>query len=296
MKFSRFPKEKHEWSLEGKPIDGVHGQWATFENINLVVGKNATGKSKTVDTIRQLSDLLSGAVKLSNLRYDNGIYQAKFDDNGTAIDYYLSFHNGKTLEETLHINGVEKLNRAKGKMYYEEVEKFLSFQMEDDKLAVSRVDSKQQPFFERIHNWGKNLNHYRFGGQLGKDTLLRDANLIKHDKEIDLKDSGEGLDFDRSKKLIDLLIEKVKNSPVQVIMTTNDRFVMNNIPLKYWSVIDRVPKKSLLYNYRNSKETFDSFEYTGLSNFDFLSSQFYVQGFDNQVEICSEIKRFNYQN
>ena len=100
-----------------------------------------------------------------------------------------------------------------------------------------------------------------------------------------IDDIGEGLDYERSKSLIDLIIEKVKNSSVQVIMTTNDRFIMNKIPLKYWSVIQRVPKKALFYNYRNSKATFDEFEYTGLSNFDFLATEFYIEGFEMQAQL-----------
>jgi AAA15 family ATPase/GTPase len=97
-----------------------------------------------------------------------------------------------------------------------------------------------------------------------------------------IDDIGEGLDYDRSKNLIDLIIAKVKGSSVQVIMTTNDRFVMNKVPLEYWSVIQRVPKKSLFYNYKNSKETFDEYAYSGLSNFDFLATEFYIKGFEKE--------------
>jgi hypothetical protein len=100
-----------------------------------------------------------------------------------------------------------------------------------------------------------------------------------------IDDIGEGLDYDRSKGLIDLIIEKVKGSFVQVIMTTNDRFVMNKISLEYWSVIERIPKKSLFYNYRNSKETFDEYKYSGLSNFDFLATDFYLTGFEKEESL-----------
>lgn len=383
IKFCRFKGQKYEWSMEGKPLNGVDGQPVAFQEINLVVGKNATGKSKTIDTIRQLSDLLSGEGRLSQLvYYDTSIYDLLFDDNGNEIAYYLEFEKGKVKQELLKINGEEKLKRdsKEGSMFYEKANTFLEFQMEDDKLAVSRVDSIQQRFFEPLQNWGKTLSHYRFGGQLGKNSVLRDINAIKEDKEIDLKDSdkvaeiffngekkfgepftnviiadmkkisyhiskinvdtlnffpipvfglgvqevdieavtdqkemsqgmfralsllvqlnfsllskipsciliddiGEGLDYERSKNLIDLIIEKVKGSSVQVIMTTNDRFVMNNIPLEYWSVIHRVPKKSLFYNYQNSKEIFDDFLYSGLSNFDFLRTEFYTTGFDTE--------------
>ena len=89
-----------------------------------------------------------------------------------------------------------------------------------------------------------------------------------------IDDIGEGLDFSRSIALIDLLIEKVKGTKIQLIMATNDRFVMNRVPLEYWSVIRRLPNMSKIYNYRNSKELFDDFEFTGLSNFDFFSSDY----------------------
>lgn len=381
MKFCRFKGKKYEWSIEGKPIDGVFEQWVTLKNINLIVGKNATGKSKSINAIRQIADLLAGNVKLTELIYNTATYHLLFKDNKHTFDYFLEYENAKVIQEILTINNDKKLDRKEGLLYYEEVKDFLSFQMDDDKLAVSRVDNKQQPFFQPLHDWGKYLTHYRFGGQLGKDSFLRDINSINENEEIELKDGdstnvaevfirgdskfedfskyiiedmarisyniakistekarffpvpafglgvqeedidsvtdqremsqgmfralsllvqlnysllsktpsciliddiGEGLDYERSKSLINLIIEKVQNSPVQVIMTTNDRFVMNNIPLEYWSVIHRIPKKSLFYNYENSKQVFDEFKFTGLSNFDFLSSEFYFEGFTNE--------------
>jgi AAA15 family ATPase/GTPase len=95
IKFCRFKGQQYEWSIEGKPLNGVGEQPVSFQKINLVVGKNATGKSKTINTIRQLSDLLSGDVKLSQLVYDTSIYDLSFDDNGNEINYYLEFEEGK---------------------------------------------------------------------------------------------------------------------------------------------------------------------------------------------------------
>jgi energy-coupling factor transporter ATP-binding protein EcfA2 len=95
-----------------------------------------------------------------------------------------------------------------------------------------------------------------------------------------IDDIGEGLDYDRSTALIKLLIDKANKSPVQLIMTTNDRYVMNNVPLEYWSVIQRIGSLCKIFNYENSKEIFDNFKFTGLANFDFLSTEFYLTGFD----------------
>ncbi len=94
---------------------------------------------------------------------------------------------------------------------------------------------------------------------------------------IIIDDIGEGLDYERSVALIKLIIEKAENSNVQLIMSTNDRFVMNNVPLKYWQVIHREGGNCKMLNYNNSKELFDEFEYTGLNNFDFFTSKFYLE-------------------
>ncbi len=95
-----------------------------------------------------------------------------------------------------------------------------------------------------------------------------------------IDDIGEGLDYNRSTALVKLLIEKAQKTPVQLIMATNDRFVMNNVPLEYWSVMQRIGAVSRIYNYRNSPEIFREFELTGLNNFDFFSSKYYLKGND----------------
>jgi len=92
---------------------------------------------------------------------------------------------------------------------------------------------------------------------------------------IMIDDIGEGLDFERSTKLINLLIELAeKDNNIQLIMSTNDRFVMNNVPLKYWQIIQRDGGQCKVFNYNNSKDKFDEFQYTGLNNFDFLATDF----------------------
>jgi hypothetical protein len=90
-----------------------------------------------------------------------------------------------------------------------------------------------------------------------------------------IDDIGEGLDFERSIKLINLLIELAeKNNNIQLIMSTNDRYVMNKVPFKYWQLINRRGGECNVYNYQNSKEIFDEFKFTGLNNFDFLATDF----------------------
>ncbi|MEH2060078.1 MAG: ATP-binding protein [Nostoc sp.] len=109
--------------------------------------------------------------------------------------------------------------------------------------------------------------------------------LAKKPSCILIDDIGEGLDFERSSAMIKLLISKAQTGLVQLVMTTNDRFIMNGVPLEYWSVIERKPGLAKLHNIDNSKQIFEDFKFTGLNNFDFFATQFYVEGFGNQEQI-----------
>ncbi|MCM8533170.1 MAG: ATP-binding protein [Lentisphaeraceae bacterium] len=110
-------------------------------------------------------------------------------------------------------------------------------------------------------------------------TLSR---LISKPCNIIIDDIGEGLDYDRSTQLIRLLIDKTEKTSIQLIMSSNDRFIMNNVDLKYWSVIQRKGNKSMVFNSSNAKEAFDEFVFTGLSNFDFLCTEFYCKPIDDE--------------
>lgn len=89
-----------------------------------------------------------------------------------------------------------------------------------------------------------------------------------------IDDIGEGLDFDRSCRLIDLLRDKAKASNIQLVLSTNDRFVMNQVPLEEWSVLQRKGNYVRVLNNSNSRDLFEEFKFTGLSNFSFLEMDF----------------------
>ncbi len=89
-----------------------------------------------------------------------------------------------------------------------------------------------------------------------------------------IDDFGEGLDFEHAQRFTKSLLNRLSSSPLQFIIATNDRYVMNAVPLEYWSVLVEEGSKTLVFNYANSKERFDSFKFTGLCNFDFFSMDF----------------------
>lgn len=98
-----------------------------------------------------------------------------------------------------------------------------------------------------------------------------------------IDDIGEGLDHERSKSLINMVIRKVYNTQIQYFMSTNDRYVMNMVHLKYWSIIERIGSKAVFYNIENSQKNFEDFKYTGLNNFDFFTTDFYRDGYGDDV-------------
>ncbi len=99
-----------------------------------------------------------------------------------------------------------------------------------------------------------------------------------------IDDIGEGLDFSRAKQLVQVLIAKAGEARIQLIMSTNDSFIMNAVDIEHWAVIMREGHKISLYNYANSKEIFEEFKFTGLNNFDFYASEFFRSGFRDESE------------
>ena len=365
---------RYEWSIKSGTSNN---EFVEFENINLIVGRNASGKTRFIEAIRWISDLFDEGVRAGSLPQRANSFEIIFQNGNDEVKYNLAYDlNEFIFKENLFINNSIKLDRGKGKLYYEQLNQFLDFKTDDHSLVVNRKDNLQQPFFEVLQNWGKNLSHYSFGGKMGKTEIERigdfegqdlinfkKTNYVKtvyrkalnefqsefekiiiedmmridytissisledisthlflsvQESDLDfptlfdsmsqgmarafslivqlnyslmakipscilIDDIGEGLDYDRSKKLIELIIEKAEGSNIQVFMTTNDRFVMNSVPLKYWSVIHREGNKSVFYNYQNSKQTFDDFAFTGLNNFDFFATEFYRQGFEEFI-------------
>jgi len=100
--------------------------------------------------------------------------------------------------------------------------------------------------------------------------------LNKNENLVVVDDIGEGLDFNRSNLLIELLITKIKTSDSQLVMTTNDQFVMNKVPLEYWSILTRQGSTVSVVNERNSPTEFENFKFIGLNNFDFFASNYFM--------------------
>jgi AAA15 family ATPase/GTPase len=89
-----------------------------------------------------------------------------------------------------------------------------------------------------------------------------------------IDDLAEGLDFNRATNLAQLLLEKTEKSNIQIIATTNDSYLMNAIPTHHWNILKRTGNVVNSYNYKNSKEIFEDFDFSGLNNFYLFTSDY----------------------
>ena len=348
LNFSEFENEPNAWSLDG----------LIFENTNLLVGKNATGKTNTITKITYLGKMLSGTMPQL---LESGNYTVQFSDDKEVYNYKLNILHQKVAFEELSINDELKFKRDSegiGEIYSAQFKTNMNFQIPKNLLVVtSKRDAIQHPFLEKLSKWAEGLRMYSFNklsrqsqgsnstaglfvkgeeefGDNFKNTILksmaqigyeldnigvtaqglnlilfvneknRELNILQYQMSqgmfralaliiqitynslknlpttIIIDDIGEGLDYERSTSLIKLITDVSEQGKCQIIMSTNDRYVMNNIPLKFWQVIDRNAGVCKVFNYSNSKELFDSFGYTGLNNFDFLATDFINSGAD----------------
>lgn len=102
---------------------------------------------------------------------------------------------------------------------------------------------------------------------LNAQSFASNGNLVLID------DVGEGLDFERSSALINMLMEKSEKHSIQILMTTNDRFIMNGVPIEQWCVLEREKSQVSAFTFTNHQTEFEEFKYSGLSNFDFFRSK-----------------------
>jgi len=163
IQFTEYEGQDREWILEDTALD----------TITLVVGKNASGKSRFLSIIASLGKLLSG--NASQL-FESGKYLARFSNGETKFEYILHYENKVVVGEKLSKDGDTLLDRGKdgaGTIWAEKLGAKIDFQSPVDQLAAKvRQDAIQHPYLAELHNWASLLRHYQFGTPLGRDHFL----------------------------------------------------------------------------------------------------------------------------
>jgi energy-coupling factor transporter ATP-binding protein EcfA2 len=185
-------------SIDYKQHVGKEDEWqlenCILSNINLIVGKNATGKSRLLNIINGLGNIFS---RFRKIHFRSGNYSVIFFNYNEEFKYELKYENAHVVKESLEINGENKLKRGsdgKGKIFAKEENKNISFQIPNDEVAIlAKKDAIQHPFLIDLYNWGDSIRHYYFGTALGKDVLIHRINNSKLEKDLDLKDTNKNM-------------------------------------------------------------------------------------------------------
>lgn len=344
MELTHFFYKESTWELT---------QAIPFKAVNLLVGKNAVGKSKVIAAIFNMANI----ILQQDMPFVSRIFCSStfsFKDEEEVIEYHFTYQRGIITEENLTINGQNLLNRNEKETLLEG----MPINPPTDKLTLHvRRDIIQYPYFEKIITWAENVYGQRFNeieadrgnktnsflSPIHKDDLFtmvkslpsesiqriieQAQNLDYHLEAIKtlkperfkivlfkekgikeplfisslskgmcraislliqmeylsaqgkpslwlIDDLGEGLDYDRTVKLGKLLFDFCHERGIQLLASSNDTFLMDIVDLQYWNILERKGEKVMPVNTTNSPDLFEDFKFTGLSNFDFFSSDY----------------------
>lgn len=343
MKLTQFTYRGKDWRL-ASPIN--------LQEVNLLVGKNAVGKSRT---IRALGNVLLFLMQLSE-RNTLDIFRSEllFEDENDSISYEFRLKGADVVYESLKVNGETLLSRNEnGTVLCGE-----SINPPVSKLTLHvRRDVVQYPFIEKIMLWAEHacglcFNEIEMAGDsaipfyiLGQGQTLfamvkslpeksiqqvidqahelgypiQRIELFEHGSNLKMvlfheenvksqlfdalmskgmfralylliyaqymsvrefpsllliDDLCEGLDYDRSTKLGKILFDFCIEHHIQLIASSNDTFLMDVVDLKYWNILQREGSEVSSIDIIKNPDLFDDFLFTGLSNFDFFSSDY----------------------
>lgn len=342
MIITSFDYQENNWSLTDLSLGGL----------NLIVGKNAVGKSKTLNSLVRVAKIIRG--DLNGLIWGHRCRIVFKLAEGDEMVFSYSINSQKQIEHEFLKKGDEViLERNKGVTLLRGEEA----NPPSDKLCVqSQRDTSNYPEFEAIINWAEQMNGFSFGDlssffsfaipgmfneQIEFSALYEHIKEEKREfvvakmRELDydvekiepvnisekytiitliengvsiplhsyimsngmlrvfcifsflaylsseegaktllIDDLGEGLDFGRSKKLSKIVFDYCEKQGIQLIVTSNDNFLMNAVELNKWIILQREKEKVIAISEKTHPELFLRFKRTGLNNFDIFGTDF----------------------
>lgn len=156
-------------------------------------------------------------------------------------------------------------------------------------FAIESLSIKRGKHVDSLQVKEKGLKDIIAKGELSQG-MLRSIYLVifirfvissKKPSSIIIDDLCEGLDYDRATRLGKMIFSLCDESNIQLIAASNNMFLMDVVDLEYWNVLQRDGGTVTALNSKNNPDLFESFKFTGLSNFDFFSSDFIPQKINN---------------
>jgi len=132
--------------------------------------------------------------------------------------------------------------------------------------------------FVKETSLAKALPHYKLSQGMFRSLaliiFLEHLSANQKPQMVIIDDLCEGLDYDKATQLGKLVFQKCADAGIQLIATSNDSFLMDVVDIENWNVLYRTGKIVRSINNHNHPELIEKFHFTGLSNFDFFSSDF----------------------
>lgn len=331
-------------------MTGIHNLQLT----NLMVGVNASGKSRTIRAlIAAVSFMLSKYYSFQSQVFSVELDFISDTESFGHILYSFSVNNGVVIRETLTVDDkiLIKRNRQRALLKDKRVNP------PEDKLIVQiRRDKTEFPEIEKIMKWAEGvtfisfsalnpftnsasqsleINPILFSDLVGSFSNAEKRLFIKEAKSLGYKisdinvvskgehkwvevkepfiknkidefllsngmlrvlyliafiikmkenenklslllidDLGEGLDYKRAVDLAEKVFNACESNGLQLITSSNDGLIMDVVDLAKWQVLRKNNSKISSLNQTSHPDLFEEFNYTGLSNFDFFSSDF----------------------
>ena len=197
---------------------------------------------------------------------------------------YISFSDINTFTTTigpsLRINPlsfsdlVKKFTEEEKQLFYEEARK-IGYDISNieviDHPGLQYVSIKEKFIDNKIEEFNLSNGMMRVLYLLA--FLIRMKNEGKYVLLL-IDDLGEGLDYFKAVKLGEKVFENCEASGIQLIASSNDSFLMDIVDLSKWQLLYRTGSQVKSLNASAQPELFKEFSLTGLSNFDFFSSDF----------------------
>jgi AAA15 family ATPase/GTPase len=244
----------------------------TFEKIYPPLEKMIIHINRDVKKYPFLEEIASWAEQSFGFKFGNISPYAQF--NKQEYDFLTAVEDIPTL-----FKGFKEQNKQSI------IKCFNNIGYDIENISIQEVGNEIMVLYVKEVGIDKEIPHYRLSQGMFRtlSVLIFIEYLLSHKRPatIIIDDLCEGLDFSRASKLGELIFEKCISNDIQIIATSNDSFLMDVVDVKYWNVLYRNGKLVRTINIKNNHQMFEDFKYTGLSNFDFFSSD-YIQKKSNK--------------
>ena len=179
LDYSQWAESPKEWKIS-----------LSFSPVTLLVGRNATGKTRTLNVINSLAKLLTHKKRL-----DESCFRVRFRNGSERIEYSIEIHDAMVQSEEVRIDNKVMLTRKEdgtGRIHAAEVDDDISFHVVASEPAVSaKRDLLQHPFLEPLLEWADKTRFYSFSANMGHRALL--VVDVERGRKLDSSDAEQAV-------------------------------------------------------------------------------------------------------